>query len=331
MSSTEAAHRYDGVVPTQTNHFVSRRSHFWAALFGAIALVCSAGCTTGSNAPEVREREAALVPPGLYQIAPHIAITLSPVHIEYKADHVEYSPESGSTGVLLPNGGVLTLAHAFVERIDLSKKSSMTSRRISAPNPNGGEPIEMEIGPIVYPFIVNRNPQFASVTAFKPADEPNGDWALLSFTRSQQPIRETADGALSPAIGFDGTKPIRRGTPIYCLGFPRTPGEAPGILGFARTMTIVQGRANRDFGPDEEIDAVSDTEIDMRGMSGGPVGTYDFLTGQFTVIGIVTRGSIGFKLFGQPFGRAHFVTSRIPPIALESLNTSESVTPSAEK
>lgn len=284
-------------------------------LAGTVLSVAPIGCTTSSNPPEVREREAALIPPDLYQIAPHVALALSPLNSSFVGDHFEHSAESGATGTLLPNDDVLTVAHAFKEGADLAKKASSDSSPFIWTDPRTNQAFEATPTGIVYLFMVNQREQLASVIAFAPADRSNGDWALLSFHPSKFPIRESKLDTSSLSIRFDGSLPIRRGTPLYCLGFPRTPGETTGILGFARSLTIVQGRATRDFDASEEFNAVSESELDMRGMSGGPVGTYDFFKREFTVVGIVTRGTLGYRFLGQRVGRARFLASRIPPVA----------------
>lgn len=314
---------------TRANLHTSFQLCTCAACFGALILSCFTGCTTASNSPEVRQREAALIPPDLYQIAPQVALAMSPLHIEFESDHFEFSGKNGCTGTLLSNGEVLTAAHAFKNGFDLSKKPP--EGHFTVPNPNGGDPVEMEFGSIIYPMLVKSSAQFASVVAFRPVNDVNGDWALLAFAPSTQPLREASLLNSPHSIRFDGAKPIRRGTPLYCLGFPKTPGADPGITKFPRSMTIVQGAAERDFSSEEEIAANTTTEIDMRGMSGGPVGTYDFWTGEFTVIGIATRGSIGFKLFGQRVFWPHFVASRIPPVAMQRLEVLESSPPAAKQ
>ncbi|MBN8596109.1 MAG: hypothetical protein J0L78_00380 [Planctomycetes bacterium] len=314
---------------TPTSHFVSVYVHRCAALSCVIALLGLGGCTFGSNAPEVRQREAALIPLDLYQLAPYVAVAVSPLHTSFEDDHIEFTSENGGTGTLLPNNQMLTAAHTFRKGFDLAKKPQENS--FTVPNPHGGEPLQMTIAAYVYPILINSSAQFASVVAFEPADRANGDWVLFSLKAPHPPI---LDGSLanSPlSIRFDGTKMIKRGTPLYCLGFPKTPGTNTGITSFPRSMTIVQGTASRDLGADEEIEADTDTEIDMRGMSGGPVGTYDFWNREFTVVGTATHGSVGFRFLGQRVWSPQFVASRIPPVALQRLAGPKSPAPPTGK
>jgi len=281
-------------VPANLQH----RSLLHAAATSLILLwnLSLSGCVSATNSPEIRDREAALIPGDLYEIAPNVALSISLLRTRYKDEELSLSIDSGATGTLLPNGEMLTAAHAFETGIHLSRES--------------------EVG-VVYPFLVGKNLQFASVLAYEPVDSSNGDWALLFFGASETRVLPP-DPQFVQSIRFDGNATIHKGTPLYCLGYPRTPGEYSGTAGFPRELTIVQGRATRDFGPEEEIVAFSDTELDMRGMSGGPVGTFDFWKREFTVVGTAARGSNGARFFGLRW--PYFYASRIAPVVMQRLD-----------
>lgn len=285
-----------------------------------LSLTGPSSCTSASNSIEIRNREAILIPRDLYELAPSVAVAISPLRTTHTQDKLTIYSDNGATGTLLPNDEMLTAAHAFKRNFDLAKKPLQDFILPVPPGADNEATRFVQAVAILYPLLVNQSMQFASVVAFEPVDTTGGDWVLFAFTAPNEPIRNAvSDAPLSHLVRFDGSKPIPQGTPLYCVGFPRTPGEKPGLSGIARSLTIIQGRAIRDFGPDEEIEAISDTEIDMRGMSGGPVGTYDFWTREFTVVGTVTHGTTGSTLFGHRFGQPLFVTSRIAPFVMKRL------------
>lgn len=264
------------------------------------------GCSYPSNTLEVREREGELIPPGLFEIAPAVSAPIYPLHLEVSGDSLVASGKAGATGTLLPNGELLTASHIFKEQI--------------RPAPAGTLPT-------VYPFLVDDKLALLSPTRFSPVSAANGDWVLLTSVSSKL---LTSSPALSKGVRFDGSKPIARGTPLYCIGYPRTPDTYPGVTGFPRALTIVQGYAPRDFGPGEEVTAESETDIDLRGMSGGPVGTYNHFTGVFTVIGTATKGTINFRLFNAKLISPFFTCSRIAPEVMERLSVAPPIEQAAD-
>lgn len=232
---------------------------------------------------------------GLFEIAPTVAIPIYPLITEHSDKELSLYSKSGATGTLLPNGEMLTATHVFKLEIVPSSGQEWT---------------------VAYPFLIESKLEFAGVLAFEPRQTFNGDWILLTFEYSKAPLFSPApDSLFARYIRFDGSLPIPKDTPLYCIGYPRTPGGYPGLVGLPRELTIVKGRAFRDYAPGEEVTAISDTKIDMRGMSGGPVGIYDYHTGTFTVVGTVTTGSIGLQLFGISF----FTFSRIAPDVMQRL------------
>ncbi|MBX3380398.1 MAG: trypsin-like peptidase domain-containing protein [Phycisphaeraceae bacterium] len=259
-------------------------------------------CTQASNSIEIRQQEAQLIPMGLFEVARSVAAPVYPLHTEIGEEKASLYAENGATGTLLPNGQMLTAAHVFHKPIALAEEGKLG---------------------VVYPFLIQDKTLFAAAIHFEPPRTSNGDWVLFSLMQSSPTVLPpTPDSIFMQRARFDGRKPIAKGTPLYCVGFPRTPGDYPGLTGFSRELTIVQGCAVGDFGPDEEVEAISTTEIDMRGMSGGPVGTYNFFTGEFTVVGTLTRGSGGVRFFGERFGVPHFTASRIAPVVMKRLEAS---------
>lgn len=271
----------------------------------SIVTACFGSCTRATNELAIRKSEAILIAPGIFELAPAIAIPLTRGTLVPSETSLTFTAEGGSTAALLPNGELLTVAHVFHSKTDPATESAKG---------------------VVFPFLVGPAPEFASVVASDRKDIANGDWALLSLAPSKNSsVQQLLSSPLRAKLRFDGSAFIPKGTPLYCIGFPRAPEVSMDLPEFGRALTVVQGRAERDCTPDEEILAMTDTELDMRGMSGGPVGTYNNLTGEFTIVGIAVRGTYGSRFLGRRFGQPLFLTSRIPLYVMQRLESQDEI------
>lgn len=267
----------------------------------SVATIFLISCTRATNDLAIRKSEGMLIAPDIFDLAPAVAIALTRVSIHQSDRGLEFTDEGGATAILLPNGELLTVSHIF--RVPIGPATE------SAKN-------------VVFPFVVGSETRFVSVVESNSNKTPNCDWALLSLMPSKNSaLSQVLASPLRTKLRFDGSAFIPKGTPLYCIGFPRAPEASRDLPPYGRALVVVQGRAKGDSAPDEEITAISDTELDMRGMSGGPVATYNNLTGEFTIVGIAVRGTYGSRLFGSRFGQPLFLTSRIPPSVMQRLES----------